>query len=119
MTVSKSFVNIKKLTFDRKHDSINFFVSTGTQVQEIPSMRVFYRIPYATPLLGETQYTITAAGIVTALSGNILGKVVLPQQMDTSIVFQSGATTLLISADTLVTYPGQYSDINHITKTKD
>lgn len=97
LTRSIPFPSIEKFAFDRASDSISFFASSGTQMVAFPSGQIYERLPYATTTIGNIAYTISAEGIVTKDTGTIMGKAILPQNMNRAIMMLSGSEIISLS----------------------
>lgn len=118
ITQTNPFLSIEKLIFDRKTDSLSFFTSSGTSMVSIPTGRVYDRVPYATPTIGNKNYIINAEGTITTESGEIIWKLVLPQKIEQSLLFYSGNELKSLSSNWIRTFSGEYTTINHINSTK-
>lgn len=117
--MSIPFSSIEKLVFDRKRDALSFFTASGTGIVSIPRHQAYGRLPYATTMIGDMHYTITAEGFVTTDTGSILGKAILPQSVDRSILMYSGSELLSLNEEGIHTMSGKYTNIQDIIATKD
>ncbi len=116
--ISRPFASIEKLTFDRKRDAISFYTSSGNQMVALPSYQVFDSLPYARSTIGNTDYTITSSGNVMTESGTMIGRAILPQLVDRTIVMHSGSEIVSITPSGVHRIAGQYSNIVDIIATR-
>lgn len=118
ITLSAPFSSIEQLIFDRKRDSINFFTSSWTNMVSVPNHVVFDRLPYATTSIWDSTYTINAEWFVSTASWDIIGKAILPQDVEKSILMYSGSTLMGLNSKWIQSYSGEYTSIENITTSK-
>ena len=112
------YIGIHQLVFDRKNDSLRFFISSGTSMLSIPNWRVFERLPYTTTTIDDILYTVSAEWLVTTENGVLIGKAILPQHIDWSIVLYSGNTLMNIGPGGIQSYSGKYTTVEDIVTSK-
>jgi hypothetical protein len=119
VTRSAVFPSIERMVFDRKRDALSFFAASGTQMLAIPGGQIYSRLPYATTTIGDMSYTITAEWLVMTETGLTLGKAVLPQRVDRSIVMYSGSGIVSLTPSGIHQIAGQYESIDDIIATRE
>lgn len=118
ITRSRGFTSIHQLFFDRKHDTLSFFVSSGTSMISIPNWRIFDRLPYTTTSIDNILYTVSAEWLVTTENWVLVWKAILPQQIEWSLLLYSGNTLMSISNNGVRSYSWEYSTIEDIITSK-
>jgi hypothetical protein len=119
VTRSMAFSSIEKMAFDRASDQVSFFSASGTQMVSFPSGQLYDRLPYATTTIGNIRYTVSADGIVTKDSGTIMGKAILPQDINRAILMLSGSNIVSLSRAGSRTLSGEYTSIEDIITTRE
>jgi hypothetical protein len=119
ITLSRAYQSIDKLTFDRSHDTIWFFISSGSQMISLPSGNIYNRLPHAIIQIQDSTYTITADGIVMTESGDILGNAPMPQNSENMILISTGSGLYSIGKNGPRVYPWIHTNIEHITNSGD
>jgi hypothetical protein len=89
--LSRAYPSIDRLIFDRSHDMIRFFVSSGSQMISLPSGQIYDRLPHAAIQIQDSNYTITADNTVMTESGDILGHAPMPQNSENIILINTGS----------------------------
>jgi hypothetical protein len=102
LTASSPYKSINNLTFDRKYDSINFYTSSGSKMISIPDGISYDRLPYMKTTIWDISYTINADGSIISDDWLNIGKAILPQQVEQSILAQSGIITFALIREFLL-----------------
>lgn len=116
--LTKPYPSISNLILDRSNDSLSFYTSSGNNMISQPKGWIYNRLPYATVIVWNRAYTITADGLVVSNTGITIGTAILPQSIEWSIVMQSSGTISVLQDTGIQTYSGVYSNINSIVGTK-
>lgn len=119
VTKSIPYPSIEKMIFDRKKDALSFFTSSGTKMISLPSGRMYERLPYTETTIGNNTYTITAEWYVSDQSGVLLGRAILPQLWEGSILMYSGSSLISLNTKGIKSYSGEYATIEDITTTRE
>jgi hypothetical protein len=119
ITLSRAYPSIDRLIFDRSHDTIWFFVSSGSQMISFPSGKVYDRIPHAIIQIQDSVYTITADGTVITESGDMLGHAPMPQNRESMILISTASGLYSIGKNGPHVYPWVHTTIEHVTSSGD
>jgi hypothetical protein len=118
MILSRAYPSIDRLIFDRSHDMIRFFVSSGSQMISLPSGQVYDRLPHATIQIQDSTYTITADNTVMTESGDILGHAPMPQNSENIILISTGSGLYSIWKNGPRVYPWTHTAVQHIASSR-